>query len=193
MIYTRKNIRLDGYDYSAAGAYFITICTQNMKCLFGDIVNSKMQLNESGIIVENIWHGLPNHFPNVVLDEFAIMPNHFHGIIGLSNIALGVGAGSPRPDHRTTVMAPGAETAPLRSVKLGQIVAYLKYQSTKLTNELHKTPGVRIWQRGYHDRVIRDENELFETRKYILENPLKWSLDPNNPKNINQPQTLSHA
>jgi len=80
-IHHRRSIRLKHYDYSEPGDYFVTICTKNRKCLLGNIVDGKMVLNKLGLIVKRCWHDLPNHYPNVILDEFIIMPNHIHGII----------------------------------------------------------------------------------------------------------------
>ncbi|MEJ5264492.1 MAG: hypothetical protein WHT29_04170 [Bacteroidales bacterium] len=77
----RRSIRLKGYDYSQPGGYYVTLVTQNRECLFGDVVDGKMVLNEAGRIVEWIWYDLPNHVANVKLDEFVVMPNHVHGII----------------------------------------------------------------------------------------------------------------
>ena len=77
----RRSIRLKGYDYSQAGAYFVTICTQDRECLFGDIVDGEMRLNDAGHMVRDVWHKIPEHFPYADIDEFVVMPNHFHGII----------------------------------------------------------------------------------------------------------------
>ncbi|MBU0500924.1 MAG: hypothetical protein KJ558_01720 [Gammaproteobacteria bacterium] len=82
----RRSIRLQGYDYSQAGAYFVTICTQNRESLFGDIVEGEMRLNEAGRLVESVWDGLPEHYFHVELDAMVVMPNHFHGIIALSPV-----------------------------------------------------------------------------------------------------------
>ncbi len=89
----RRSIRLKGYDYSQPGAYFITICTKNRKCLFGNIINGKMILNDAGHIAQNCWLEIPNHYSNVILDEFVIMPNHIHGIIIIN---VGANNNSPR-------------------------------------------------------------------------------------------------
>ncbi len=95
-IHHRRSIRLKNYDYSQSGAYFITICAHNKQYLFGDIVNSEMQLNERGKCVLRTWEDLPNHNINMKLGTFQIMPNHIHGIIILNN----VGAGSkPAQNH----------------------------------------------------------------------------------------------
>ncbi len=96
-IHHRRSIRLREYDYSQPGAYFITICTQNRTCLFGNVVDGKMVLNDAGEFARKCWMEIPNHFPRVTLDEFVIMPNHIHGIIiinvGAINVrAINVGA-----------------------------------------------------------------------------------------------------
>jgi REP element-mobilizing transposase RayT len=77
----RRSIRLQGYDYTAAGAYFITICTHQRQCLFGEIIDGVMQLNATGLCVEACWRSLPRHFETLELDAFVIMPNHLHGIL----------------------------------------------------------------------------------------------------------------
>src|SRR5437870_8035461 len=110
-------MRLRDYDYAQAGAYFVTVCTSQRKCLLGDIVNDVMQCNAHGMMVQACWEELPRHYGHVTLDEFVVMPNHIHGIMFIAD----VGAGSPRhiPSNDAT---PGAETAPLRPT-LVQIVA----------------------------------------------------------------------
>lgn len=113
-----------------------------------------------------------NHFYGIELDEFIIMPNHIHGII------WNVGAGFPRPQGGSAIQ--GAETAPLRKITLGQIIAYFKYRSSKMINELQKMPGQAIWQRNYYERIIRNDNELNRIRQYIQDNPINWAFDPEN-------------
>ena len=160
----RKQIRFRKYDYSSNGYYFMTICTQNRKCLFGNIINNKMVLNEFGKIINDVFLTIPKHFDNVELDEFVIMPNHIHGIVII------VGAGSSRPI-------------------LGQIIGYFKYISTKNINDLsgseNPTPTIKIkkiFQRNYYEHIIRNEYELNRIRKYIQNNPMNWEEDINNLK-----------
>ncbi|MFZ0612076.1 MAG: hypothetical protein WAM73_07560 [Desulfobacterales bacterium] len=81
----RRSIRLRGYDYSRAGAYFVTICTRNQECLFGDIADEKMQLNGAGHAAAQCWHVIPDHFPYAELDAFVVMPSHIHGIVVIAN------------------------------------------------------------------------------------------------------------
>ena len=179
----RRAMRLRSYDYSQPGAYFVSICAQHRKCLFGTIIDGQMRLNEIGEIVVECWSRIPQHFPSVELGEYVIMPNHIHGIIA-SNI---VGARSPRPieaEHSTPPTVGARSPRPLdNSPSLGKIVAYFKYQSTKHINQHHNTPGTRIWQRNYYDHVIRDDTDLQRIRQYIQDNPMKWALDQLHPDN----------
>jgi putative transposase len=101
----RRSIRLKGYDYTQPGAYFITICTHGRECLFGEIIDGEMHLNEAGQIVVQTWQDLPNHVPNVQLDAFVVMPNHVHGIIIITDRTGGIGAGF-KPAR--TTMGPGS-------------------------------------------------------------------------------------
>lgn len=177
----RRATRLRGYDYSQPGAYFVTICAQHRKCLFGTIIDGKMQLNEIGQIVVEYWNYIPQHFLSVELGESVIMPNHIHGIVACNP----VGAGSPRPpaeqqSKHTTV---GERSPHLTPPALGKIVAYFKYQSTKHINQHRNTPGTRIWQRNYHDHIIRDDPDLQRIRQYVQDNPMKWALDQLHPDN----------
>jgi hypothetical protein len=105
----RRSIRLKEYDYTQAGAYFVTVCTQGQACLFGEVVDGEMRVNYAGRMVIAEWEMLPKRFPNVVLDAFVVMPNHVHGILVITD-AIPVGAGSPCP-YRITAQTPaGVET-----------------------------------------------------------------------------------
>jgi putative transposase len=180
----RRSVRLRGHDYSQPGAYFVTICAWQRECVFGEIVDGAMRLNECGRMVEEEWFGLPSRFGHVVLDESIVMPNHWHGIIVLTE---NVGAGSPRPPHMDVIINPeGAATAPLRNMHrptLGQVVAFFKYQTTKRINALRGTPGAPVWQRNYYEHIIRNEVDLARIREYIVHNPLRWELDQLHPDN----------
>jgi REP element-mobilizing transposase RayT len=154
----RKSLRLPGYDYSQTGAYFVTICVKSRECLFGAVISEEMIVNELGRIVQSYWQNLANHFSHIDLDYFMVMPNHLHGIIFL------VGAGSPRPQ-----------------LPLGNLIGYFKFQVTKKINEFLKTPSTQIWQRGFYEHVIRNEESLNRIREYIMTNPSRWYLDRENP------------
>jgi REP element-mobilizing transposase RayT len=179
MMLHRRSIRLQHYNYSQAGAYFVTICAHARECLFGEIIDGAMILSNYGKIVEECWNNIESHFDDVELDSFVIMPNHIHGIITF------VGAGSPRPDEKLKSASKGAETAPLPKRRtLGNVVAYFKYQSTKRLNLKRNTPSFAVWQRNYYEHIVRDEIDLNRIRGYIQHNPARWAEDENNPKRV---------
>jgi putative transposase len=153
----------------------VTICTHRRACILGDVINSEMRLNEFGVIVNDYWNEIPGHFLNVGIDVFIVMPNHVHGIIALTDNCRG-GVSPPNSG--------GEATSPLRKHTLGQVIAYFKYQTTKSINRIRNTPGTPLWQRNYYEHVIRNENDIGEIREYIVNNPLKWELDRENPKNV---------
>ena len=161
-IHHRRSTRLKDYDYSLPGAYFVTICTPNRECVLRHIADGKMIPNDYGDIVRQCWDDIPVHFQGVELDQCVIMPNHLHGVI---------------------ILYGGKGTSPSPRPKLGQVIAYFKYQSTKKTNTLRRTPGTRFWQRGYHDHIVRNERSLSAIRRYIVDNPMNWTKDPDNPDN----------
>lgn len=173
----RKWMRLKHYDYNRAGAYFITICIQNRECLLGEIHDGLLHLNEYGKIVEKVWTYLPQHFEAINLDTAVIMPNHFHCIIVLEEDMLAI---APRSDSTTREDLPFYE----KKTKLGTVIAYFKYQTTKLINIQRDMVGVKVWQRNYYDHIIRNEKSLEILRQYIIDNPWRWNEDqlhPNNP------------
>lgn len=177
----RRSIRLKRYDYSSEGAYYVTIVAQGRECLFGEIVDGEMILNEYGEIVQKWWDEIPIHFPNVELGAFVIMPNHVHGIIFIFEERRGEVL-SPRNDPNAMNGSDrDGETPPLRKPTLGQIVAYFKYQSTKEMNKI-ETPNAitRFWQRNYYEHIIRNERELQQKTGYILMNPSRWDEDDEN-------------
>ncbi len=179
----RRPTRLRGYDYSQPGAYFVSICVQHRKCLFGTIIDGKMQLNGIGQIVVECWSRVPQHFLSVELGESVVMPNHFHGIVSWGISETGdpqpfVGARSPRPSENLNNRK---SQIPLPS--LGKIMAYFKYQSTKHINQHRNMAGTRVWQRNYHDHIIRDDPDLQRLRQYMQNNPMKWELDQLHPDN----------
>jgi putative transposase len=181
----RKPIRLKGYNYSMAGGYFITVCTSRREYLFGEIINQEIKLSRPGEIVEEWWRKLKDKFPDVELDGYAIMPNHVHGIVILSEKEeKGVGAihELPLPNNRFQ----------RRRMLLPRIIGYFKMNSAKEINRLRDVRTTSLWQRNYYEHVVRNENELHRIRGYIQNNPLKWELDRENPlsKNFNSPNDL---
>ncbi len=136
--------------------------------MFGEIVDGKMICNECGKIVQSCWDEIPEHYGNVELDAFRVMPNHVHGIINIIDDSA-VGATFRRPDDEGR-----GEPRPYKNVALGNIVAYFKYQSAKTINALRHTPGTSIWQRNYFDHIIRNQRSLDRIREYIRTNPERW-------------------
>lgn len=165
----RRSIRTPAYDYSAPGLYFVTACTHDRRCLFGEIAGEHMVLNECGRIVESCWQAIPEHFPDIELDEFVVMPNHVHAILGIVE-PVGATHGSP----------PGTSRGPGHR-SLGAIVGTFKTAVTQRINRLRATPGALVWQRSYYEHVIRNERALDAIRQYIADNPRRWAEDGENP------------
>jgi putative transposase len=183
------SIRIDGYDYTRAGVYFVTMCTAQRASLFGDVVLGKMHLNSYGYIVRAEWERLPRHFPDARIDAYVIMPNHFHGLIIINPV--GVGANRLVPDMKSDCQEPMQEQtvasnggSPLRtrpngppSGSLGAIVGQFKSRVTKRIWAIPGAERTTIWQRNYYERIIREENELNAIRVYNQNNPLNWEKD----------------
>ncbi len=167
----RRSIRLEGYDYTGAGAYFITIGTCDRLPLFGTIAQGDMRLSEFGAWAEFHWQDLANHHPNVDLDEFIVMPDHMHGIIVLDG-SVRVPRGSPVPSGAT-------QASPLRPTgpppgSLGAIVGSFKSAVARRINAARKTPGTAVWHRDYYEHIIRNDGSLDRIRTYIRDNPMNW-------------------
>jgi len=172
-ILNRHSVRLKEYDYSQAGAYFVTVCTHRRECLFGEVAEGKMHLSEVGMVLQAVWDKLPHRYSNTGIDVDMIMPNHFHGII-----TIDVGAIHESPLRMPTL------TSSRRKMLLSKMLGYFKMNSAKQINQLRATPGQPVWQRNYYEHVIRNEIDLEETREYIQNNPLKWLEDENHPDHI---------
>ncbi|ROL55715.1 transposase [Bacteroidetes/Chlorobi group bacterium MS-B_bin-24] len=187
-IHHRRSIRLQGYDYSQNGAYFITLCTHNRECLFGQIQNGQMILNEYGKIVEQCWNNLSNHYDNIELDAYVIMPNHFHGIIlitdnvdNVDNVrAIRELPIHELPIHELPRQQQKQRQQQRRKMLLPKIVGRFKMNSAKQINQMRNTPGISVWQRNYYEHIIRDEKSLENIRNYIINNPAKWQDDDYN-------------
>ena len=203
----RRSIRLKAYDYSTAGAYFVTIVTQERLCVFGDVADGEAHLTDAGEMIRQVWHEIPIRFPSFEIDEFVVMPNHIHGIliihspvgvplVGTQDAAHAKTTDSPsfvgvlptdaaRPTYgdRTTTRVAPTEGG---NATLGEVVGAYKSLTT-----LEYSKGVenygwppfdkRLWQRNYYERIIRDNRELDGAREYIANNPTQWELDAENP------------
>lgn len=171
-IHHRRSIRLRGYDYTRAGAYFVTVCVQARECLFGQIVDGAMRLDSYGEIALECWRAIPEHCTHVDLDAFVVMPNHIHGILMLKDTAV------------QSVQPPAEEGfAKLVAGSLPSIVRLYKAAVTRRINSLHDTPATPVWQRNYYEHIIRDQVALDQIRAYIADNPLRWEQDQLHPDN----------
>ncbi len=181
----RKPTRLQNYDYSSPGAYFITICTQGKKCILSDIVGEGSplpyerptlslhiapgtyavspvpELTRYGEIVDGLIKIIPVKYNSVFVDRYVIMPNHIHVLLSVIP-SDNSGRGDP---------------SPTATVSIERITGWLKYQATKEINAVRQTPGERVFQRSFYDHVIRCRDDYDEIYKYIAENPLKWQSD----------------
>jgi REP element-mobilizing transposase RayT len=150
---SRRRQRLASYDYSAPGFYFVTLCIQDRLPLLGKVVCGQMHRSPAGKMVAAVWGEIPDRSPGVELDTLIVMPDHLHAIVSLSG----------------------------GTYSLSEIVHHLKSRTTAqyaLGVRQHGWPPFpgTLWQRGFFDRVIRDEEELNRLREYILQNPMRWSL-----------------
>lgn len=182
-IHNRKSIRLKGYDYSQAGLYFITICLKNRACLFGDITDGEMQLNDAGEMVKKWYCELENKFPDIKCREMIIMPNHFHAII--ENVAPAGADLSVCPNTPPNESRPLAERNQLGEHVGSPLYRVVQWFKTMTTNEYIR--GVKtenwprfngkLWQRNYWDIIIRNEKSNSRISNYIINNPAKWQED----------------
>ncbi|MCK4981077.1 MAG: hypothetical protein KAS62_11825 [Candidatus Delongbacteria bacterium] len=170
-MYNRRSTRLKEYDYSLPGYYFITICTQDNDKLFGKIIDGKMILNDAGKICKQCWDGIINHYPNAILDECIIMPDHVHGIIqtvGVQHLEPQkryVSGKKHHPQNKYQKIIPGSIGVIIRGFKIG-VTKWFK----------NNTDIPKIWQRNFYERVIRNDIELENVREYIRNNPLNWEI-----------------
>lgn len=181
-VHHRRSIRLKGYDYSQAGAYFVTIVTWQREFLFGEIQNGEMKLNKIGKIVEWGWSNLPERFPYIELGASVVMPNHFHGILWIHEPVGATQSG------KTRAQPENPEGSPLprgpKPASLGAIIAQFKSRATKRIWKIPELNNMPVWQRNYHEHIIRDEKDLKNKTDYIEANPILWGEDNENPINM---------
>ena len=230
-MHNRKSIRLKNYDYSDNGFYFLTICTWNRECIFGEVIEDKVQLNNYGkIVLEELERSIKIR-KEIIIDVFTIMPNHIHCIIVIENNynninqncndiinvienkncqnmvdepddiwineynikannnirknGYNVGANKKNVGaNKKNVGANGRSPLHMKPQSLSSFVAGFKSIVTSRINELRNTPGHPVWQRNYYEHIIRDGKSLQNIRQYILNNPLQWNEDKDNPDNL---------
>lgn len=168
--YRRSSIRLPWWDYSQAGWHFVTVCTKDRRCVLGEIVEGKVVLSPAGLVVEEEWQRTATIREHVSLDEFVIMPNHLHGILVFTG-------GAEKTSHRDV-----STKANLKPHSLGSIIGQFKSVCTKRIRGTGFGPFG--WQPRLYEHIIRDESSLETIRQYIVEDPVKWELDTDNPKNF---------
>jgi len=193
----RRSIRLKGYDYTRDGAYFVTICTQDRERTFGAVINGRVRLNACGQEVARCWAWLAEQYPYVYLDEWIVMPDHTHAIIvirdDLCNGTVSDNSSVTNPNvagadvtNSNEICRGGSRTAlqrsapdagfmgppilPMQRKPLGRLMGAFKTVSTQRVNDIRSTPGAKLWQRNYHERVIRNSISLRALRRYIANN-----------------------
>jgi REP element-mobilizing transposase RayT len=183
----RRSIRLPGYDYSQPGAYFITMVTQRRECLFGEILNGEIKLNDTGRTVWEVWNSLPARYPQIRLGTAQVMPNHFHGIIVIPVRAIhelplqGLPLpgsplpGLPMPSPQVT------DQMQRRRMTIPLVVGYFKMNTAKRINKILGSEGVSVWQRNYYEHIIRNDEEYNRIHLYIETNVANWVMDNENP------------
>jgi REP element-mobilizing transposase RayT len=159
----RQSLRLEGFDYSQPGIYFITICSKNSRCVFGSVDVTEVRLSKLGSIVQSCWFALPDWFSRIVIHESVVMPNHFHGLLDIQQ----------------------------QGHSLKSIVGSFKSAATRLSRQDGHLYGQELWHRGYYDHIVRSEKALTKIRQYILNNPVNWHLDKLNPESC--PEKATHG
>lgn len=155
----RKNIRLRGHDYSGGGIYFLTICTYKHTCFLGKIMAQRFEFSATGAIAYTYWNMIPEHFPQVKVGPFVIMPNHIHGIISLG-----------------TRNGPILQNAFGKTIP-GSVAAVMGQYKSSVTRWCNNNDYDFAWQPRYYDHVIRDESDYTRIRDYIKSNIAAWPQD----------------
>lgn len=187
--YRRQSFRLQGYDYRNEGMYFVTICTKDRLPFFGEIVDNQMILSDIGQIVHDNWYKIPQFSPHIVLDEFVVMPNHIHGILAIiSPVALVASLQCNDGTHcndATTKNQFMSDISP-KSGSISRILNSYKGACSKNVTSLQSVASLQCndattfaWQSKFHDRIIRNEQELYRIQNYIINNPKNWKNDEN--------------
>lgn len=178
----RRSVRLQGYDYGRSGAYFITVCTKGRACWFGEILGEEMVLTQKGRIVEQCWSAIPEHFEHVSLGAFVVMPNHLHGVIWIADNTVGARHAVPNPQPNAQQGSnPKERFGKPVSGSIPTIIRSFKSAATRAINLLEGRAQNGVWQRNYHEHIIRDEEALNSIRAYIANNPARWQYDRENP------------
>ncbi len=163
-------MRLSRYDYSQAGVYFVTLCTQNKAKLFGASVDGEMKLNELRVVVSEEWQLIPGYRRTVSIDLFVVMPNHFHGLVVIESSTDNEPCGNS--SHPVV-----KQSRALQAGSLGAIIGQFKLAVSRQAKRRRLHPYKSTWQRHYYDHIVRNEASLNDIRRYIVENPARWQDD----------------
>ncbi len=179
--YRNKSNRLQNWDYSWVGYYFITIATKNREHYFGEIQNQKMNLSTIGKVAKTEWLNTPNIRPdmNIVIDEFCIMPNHFHAIINIGQNQYNQRQHRGYAMHRIST-TPQTITKNKFGPQRKNLSSIVRGFKSAITTYTRKNNIEFAWQTNYHDHIIRNDDELHRIREYIINNPQKWTIDKQN-------------
>lgn len=189
-IHHRRSLRWRKHNYTSPGLYYVTICIQDHRCLLGNVESGVMRLSGAGRMVDGAWLNIPHQFPTMQLDEYVVMPNHFHGIVQIREESRVAEVGATR---EVAVTAREQNSKTLRAGSghfslLGNLIGAFKSLTTdEYIRGVHRLGWGKFqghfWQRNYYDHVVRDHNELEKIREYISQNPLIWTCDRYNPEN----------
>ena len=187
---TRKNLRLKDYDYSMSGFYFVTICINQRICLLSEIIDNKVVLSDVGMMVERNYLGLEKRFTNIRCDRYVIMPNHVHCIFEIKNCdaAVGVVPCANPISRQPQGIAATNKTSDQKNASLADVIGVFKSISTveyirNVSKNNWQKFDKKLWQRNYHEHIIRNEESYYKICEYIEQNPVKWGIDKLNPLN----------
>ena len=169
---TRRSIRLASFDYRTPGAYYITIVAHDRQPLLGTIVDGMTALSALGHVVDGEWRRTATQRDNVELDQYVVMPDHLHALLWI----LPDGR-EDDSDPTNPVPAQGRRFGVMPKDSLSSIVRSFKSAATRTVNAERGTPSATFWQRGFFERVVRNERELDLVRRYIVDNPARWEVD----------------
>ncbi len=183
-VHHRRSTRLRDWDYALPWWYYVTICTHERQCIFGTVVNDEMQLNDIGKIVHEEWTNTPTIRPEIELDEFVVMPNHVHGIVIIGESVGATGSVARKGKQGSSIIRATQRVAPTKTLvsgSLGAVIGQFKSKAAKRINVIRETQGVSVWQRSFHDHIIRNDADLHRIRTYIANNPVQWAIDEERP------------
>lgn len=184
--YRIASARLQNWDYSWAGAYFITICTQNREHYFGEIKNEKMILSPIGVIADILWYEIPHHAKNVELEAFVVMPNHIHGILIINSnmdndnthiVETGHALSLPQTPNKTSIQPITIGQQRFQNIGKNSISSIIGSYKSAVTKHALRLGFDFQWQTRFHDHIIRDDQSFQKISNYIENNIITWRED----------------